>query len=45
MHFFNHQTHHRGQIAAVLDAAGIENDYSNLIWYLRGAPDSTTPRS
>jgi uncharacterized damage-inducible protein DinB len=32
---FNHQTHHRGQVAQVLDEHGIENDVSNLIWYLR----------
>lgn len=35
LHMFNHQTHHRGQIAQVLDENGIENDVSNLIWYLR----------
>ena len=32
LHLFNHQTHHRGQVAALLDQFGIENDYSNLIW-------------
>lgn len=32
LHVFNHQTHHRGQIAAILDQSGVENDYSNLIW-------------
>ncbi len=31
MHVFNHQTHHRGGIAVMLDILGIENDYSNLI--------------
>ena len=31
---FNHQTHHRGQLAQVLDERGIENDYSNLYRYL-----------
>lgn len=35
LHLFNHQTHHRGQIAQVLDEHEIGNDYSNLIWYLR----------
>lgn len=35
LHMFNHQTHHRGQIAQVLDNRGVENDFSNLIWYLR----------
>jgi uncharacterized damage-inducible protein DinB len=32
LHLFNHQTHHRGQVAALLDQFGIQNDYSNLIW-------------
>ena len=30
MHVFNHQTHHRGAIAQILDAVGVENDFSNL---------------
>ncbi len=32
VHFFNHQTHHRGQISALLDQLGVENDYSNMIF-------------
>lgn len=32
IHMFNHQTHHRGQISAILDQLNVENDYSNLIW-------------
>jgi uncharacterized damage-inducible protein DinB len=32
IHLFNHETHHRGQIAVLLDQLGIENDFSNLIW-------------
>jgi uncharacterized damage-inducible protein DinB len=32
LHLFNHQTHHRGQVAALLDQFGVKNDYSNLIW-------------
>ena len=32
LHVFNHQTHHRGQIALMLDELGIDNDYSNLVW-------------
>jgi uncharacterized damage-inducible protein DinB len=32
LHFFNHQTHHRGQVAVLLDQFKVENDYSNLIW-------------
>ncbi len=35
MHMFNHQTHHRGQVAEILDQEGIENNASNLVWYLR----------
>jgi uncharacterized damage-inducible protein DinB len=31
-HYFNHQTHHRGQISQVLDELKIENDYSNMIY-------------
>ena len=31
MHMFNHQTHHRGAIAQILDAGAIENDFSNLL--------------
>ena len=30
-HFFNHQTHHRGQVSQILDELGIEHDYSNLL--------------
>jgi uncharacterized damage-inducible protein DinB len=30
-HQFNHQTHHRGQIAVLLDQMGIENDYSGIL--------------
>jgi len=29
-HFFNHQTHHRGQVSEVLDEMQVEHDYSNL---------------
>ncbi len=32
LHMFNHQTHHRGQVALLLDQFKVENDYSNLIW-------------
>ena len=31
LHLFNHQTHHRGAISQILDAAGVEHDYSNLM--------------
>lgn len=33
VHFFNHQTHHRGQISAILDGMNIENNYSNMIFF------------
>lgn len=31
LHLFNHAVHHRGNVAQILDAYGIENDYSNLM--------------
>ncbi|WP_300702531.1 DinB family protein [uncultured Brachyspira sp.] len=31
MHSFNHSTHHRGEISAMLDQMGHRNDYSNLL--------------
>jgi uncharacterized damage-inducible protein DinB len=31
LHMFNHQTHHRGAIAQILDELDVENDYSNLL--------------
>ena len=30
LHFFNHQTHHRGMISVYMEMLGIPNDYSNL---------------
>jgi uncharacterized damage-inducible protein DinB len=30
LHVLNHHTHHRGQISQILDAMGIENDYSGI---------------
>jgi uncharacterized damage-inducible protein DinB len=32
MHFFNHQTHHRGQVHAMLTAAGAKPDETDLMW-------------
>jgi uncharacterized damage-inducible protein DinB len=32
MHFFNHQTHHRGQVSNILDDLKIENNFSNMIF-------------
>jgi len=31
LHWFNHQTHHRGQVSVLLDLLGIEHDYSGLV--------------
>jgi uncharacterized damage-inducible protein DinB len=31
LHWFNHQTHHRGQVSVLLDLIGIDHDYSSLI--------------
>jgi uncharacterized damage-inducible protein DinB len=32
LHFFNHQTHHRGQVSGILDGLHIENNFSNMIF-------------
>lgn len=34
-HFFNHQTHHRGQVHALLSALGEEAPEIDLVYYLR----------
>ncbi|OHD62785.1 MAG: hypothetical protein A2176_14915 [Spirochaetes bacterium RBG_13_51_14] len=31
LHWFNHQTHHRGNISVLLDFMGVANDFSSLI--------------
>ena len=31
LHCFNHQTHHRGQVAQLLDGFGVPNDYSTML--------------
>jgi len=31
LHFFNHQTHHRGMVSIYLEEMGIANDYSNIM--------------
>lgn len=33
LHEINHDTHHRGEISAMLDQLGYKNDYSNLLTY------------
>ena len=31
LHWFNHQTHHRGQISALLDMVGVDHDFSSVV--------------
>ena len=31
-HFFNHQTHHRGQLTALLSQRGIDPGVTDLLW-------------
>ena len=31
LHWFNHQTHHRGQVSVLLDMVGVDHDYSSLL--------------
>jgi uncharacterized damage-inducible protein DinB len=31
LHWFNHQTHHRGQVSVLLDLVGVDHDYSSLL--------------
>ena len=31
LHWFNHQTHHRGQVSVLLDWVGIDHDYSSMV--------------
>lgn len=31
LHWFNHQTHHRGQVSVLLDMVGVDNDYSGML--------------
>lgn len=35
MHFFNHQTHHRGQVHVLLSHAGINPPELDMIFYMR----------
>ena len=34
MHMFNHQTHHRGQVHAMLTAAGQKTDDTDYLWIM-----------
>ncbi len=31
LHWFNHQTHHRGQISVLLDLVGVAHDFSSMV--------------
>ena len=31
LHWFNHQTHHRGQVSVLLDLIGIDHDFSSVV--------------
>jgi uncharacterized damage-inducible protein DinB len=31
LQWFNHQTHHRGQVSVLLDLEGVDNDYSGML--------------
>ncbi|HET9579316.1 MAG TPA: DinB family protein [Usitatibacter sp.] len=37
-HFFNHQTHHRGQLTTLLMQQGIDPGVTDLIWLAQPAP-------
>jgi len=37
-HMFNHQTHHRGQVHALLTRAGLRPEGTDLPWILGGEP-------
>jgi uncharacterized damage-inducible protein DinB len=39
-HFFNHQTHHRGQVTTLLTQAGHDPGVTDLIAYIRDTPPS-----
>lgn len=39
-HFFNHQTHHRGQVTTLLSQNGVDPGVTDLIWL----PEETRPR-
>ena len=31
LHWFNHQTHHRGQVSVLLDMVGVDHDFSSMV--------------
>ena len=36
VHFFNHQTHHRGQVTTLLSQRGIDPGVTDLLWLPKG---------
>jgi uncharacterized damage-inducible protein DinB len=38
LHFFNHQTHHRGQLTTLLEQAGFDSGVTDLLWMLMHVP-------
>jgi uncharacterized damage-inducible protein DinB len=37
-HFFNHQTHHRGQLTTLLEQAGCDCGVTDLLWLADSTP-------
>jgi uncharacterized damage-inducible protein DinB len=42
MHFFNHQTHHRGQISTLLTQAGVDLGVTDLLALIPNEPNAIT---
>ena len=40
MHFFNHQTHHRGQVTTLLSQAGVDAGDTDLVALIPSEPDA-----
>lgn len=40
MHFFNHQTHHRGQCSTLLSQAGVDIGVTDLLVFIPGEPSA-----
>ena len=43
-HFFNHQTHHRGQLTTLLSQIGVDPGITDLIWLPELQPQAETNR-
>ncbi|KAB0491274.1 DinB family protein [Pseudomonas vancouverensis] len=41
MHFFNHQTHHRGQVTTLLTQAGVDTGDTDLLFLVPNEPGAT----